>query len=392
MPKTQFSYMRKYALIIAALTLPLIVFTFLWFSYNKQRQVRDGLNTAIRILRKSDNISDYREFAAEFKGALRITILDEYGNVLADNRINKDEMGNHADRPEFRAALEDGYGEDMRRSKTTGKNTVYTVTRLKDGTYVRLALSTELTHEFLLWLFAPIAFLSLCLAVMMFTFAKNRQVEKMRQVFVANVSHELKTPLTSIKGFAELTAAGLVTSLEKVKDYQQKIVSQSDRLLTMIDDILHLSKLENTNPKNLVPVNTRAIANQVKEALKHVADEKNIIIQISGDGRILAEVEPVYHLIYNLTDNGIKYGKKGGFVKIILNDKKITVADNGIGIPPEDAERVFERFYRVDKSRSKESGCTGLGIAIVKHSVQQYDGTVAIKTGDGTQIIAEFKK
>jgi two-component system phosphate regulon sensor histidine kinase PhoR len=343
------------------------------------------------ILHKSDNVSDYRELAQEFRGALRITVLDRDGNVLADNRADKDEMGNRADRPEFRAAQEGGYGEDIRRSKTTGKKTIYIVTQLKDGTYVRLAMPTELTYDFLIWLFAPIAFLSACLAVLMFVFAKNRQVEKMRQEFVANVSHELKTPLTSIKGFAELTTAGLVSNVEKVKEYQQKIVGQSDRLLTIIDDILHLSKLESTKPKNLAPVDTRALADQVREALKHVADEKNIIVQVSGEGRITAETTPIYHLIYNLTDNGIKYGKKGGFVKIILNDKKITVADNGIGIPPDDIERVFERFYRVDKSRSKEGGGTGLGLAIVKHTVQMYNGAVVIKSGDGTQVVVEFK-
>ena len=391
MSKTDFSYLKRYMLVIAAIILPLMTFTYLWFSYNKQRQVKISLSTAARILRESEDISDYHGFAAGFKD-VRVTILDSDGNVLADNEADSGVMGSHADRPEFIQARAGGYGEDVRRSETTGRRSIYVMTLLKNGIYVRLARSVELTYEFLLWLFAPIVFLSLCLTVLMFVFAKNRQMERMRQEFVANVSHELKTPLTSIKGFAELTTTGLINNVDRVKEYQRKIVSQSDRLLATINDILHLSKLESTKPKSLAPVDTRAVAEQVREALKQMADEKNILIQVSGEGRIIAETEPVYHMIYNLTDNGIKYGKNGGFVKIVLNGKKITVSDDGIGIPPEDVQRVFERFYRVDKSRSAERGGTGLGLAIVKHTVQKYNGTVTLKSGNGTQVHVEFRK
>ena len=393
MSKTDFSYLKRYMLVIAVIILPLMTFTYLWFSYNKQRQVAVSLSTAVRILRESENISDYHSFAAGFKD-VRVTILDSAGNVLADNEADSGVMDNHSGRPEFMQARDGGYGENVRRSETTGRKSIYVITRLKDGIYVRLARSVELTYEFLLWLFAPIVFLSLCLMVMIFVFAKNRQIERMRQEFVANVSHELKTPLTSIKGFAELTTTGLINNVDKVKEYQRKIVFQSDRLLATINDILHLSKLESTKPRSLAPVDTRAVAEQVREALKQMADGKNILIQVSGEGKIVAEAEPVYHMIYNLTDNGIKYGKNGGFVKIILNGKRITVSDDGIGIPPEDVERVFERFYRVDKSRSAERGGTGLGLAIVKHTVQKYNGTVTLKSGNGmgTQVHVEFRK
>jgi len=393
MSKTDFGFLKKYALIVACVGFALVSLSFIWFSHNKQRLISNSLYTAAKVLRESDNISDYRKFAEDFRD-VRVTVLDESGDVLADNRAEKAVMVNHADRPEFAGAKASGYGGDVRKSETTGKQTVYVMVKLKNGTYVRLAQSAGLSYEFLLWLFTPIAFLCSCIAVLLLVFVKNKQVEKMRQDFVANVSHELKTPLTSIKGFAELTATGLVTDVESVKGYQRKIVFQSDRLLATINDILLLSKLESTKPKELREVDTRSTADQVKEALKILADEKDIIIQVSGEGKVMAEPEPIYHLIYNLTDNGIKYGKSGGCVKIILSGKKITVSDDGIGIPENDIERVFERFYRVDKSRSAERGGTGLGLAIVKHTVQKYKGTVSIKSvvGAGTEVFVEFDR
>jgi two-component system phosphate regulon sensor histidine kinase PhoR len=386
-------FLRKYAIVVVAAVLALVSLSFVWFSHNKQRLIYDSLHTAAKVLRESDNISDYREFAEDFRD-VRVTVFDERGDVLADNRAPSSTMGNHADRPEFAKARACGYGADVRKSETTGKKTVYVVVKLKGGSYVRLAQPAGLSSEFLLWLFAPIAFLCVCVAVLIFVLAKNRQVERMRQEFVANVSHELKTPLTSIKGFAELTVTGLVTDVDAVRGYQQKIVSQSDRLLSTINDILLLSKLESTKPKALAAVDIRAAADQVREALKLLADEKDIIIQVSGEGKVAAEPEPIYHLIYNLADNGIKYGKNGGFVKITLNGKKFTVVDNGIGIPEKDVERVFERFYRVDKSRSAATGGTGLGLAIVKHTVQKYGGAVSIKSvvGVGTEVVVEFGK
>jgi len=391
MSKTDFGFLKKYALIVAGVVFALVSLSFIWFSHNKQRLIYNSLYTVAKALRESDNINDYRKFAEDFRD-VRVTVLDGHGNVLADNQARSVSMDNHANRPEFVKAQSENYGGDTRKSETTGKQTVYVMVKLKNGTYIRLAQSAGLSYEFILWLFAPIAFLCFCIAVLIFVLIKNKQVERMRQEFVANVSHELKTPLTSIKGFAELTATGLVTNVESVRGYQEKIVFQSDRLLATINDILLLSKLESTKPKALKEVDTRSVADQVKEALKLLADEKDIIIQISGEGTVMAEPEPIYHLIYNLTDNGIKYGHGGGFVKVTLNGQKITVADDGMGIPEKDVERVFERFYRVDKSRSAERGGTGLGLAIVKHTVQKYGGTVSIKSvvGGGTEVFVEF--
>ena len=383
--------MKKYALTIAGVLLLVITVSFLWFSHNQQSQIRDSLNTALQIVRASDIDADsYQTFVNNIEG-VRVSIFDESGNLLADNHVERDSAPNHSDRPEFIAVRSAGYGEDIRMSQMTGEKKIYMMAKHSSGVYIRVAQRVSLTNEFLLWLFMPILLLSLCLVVLLIIFARNKQLEEMRREFVANVSHELKTPLTSIKGFAELTATGLVNGVETVKGYQGKIIRQSDRLLTIINDIIHLSKLESDKPQNLTSVNTRAAAEQVREMLKFSADEKNIIVQISGEGKITAETEAIYHLIYNLADNSIKYGKRGGFVRIVLDGKKITVMDDGIGIPQNDIERVFERFYRVDKSRSTETGGTGLGLAIVKHTVQKYGGTVTLKSENGTQVYIEFR-
>jgi two-component system phosphate regulon sensor histidine kinase PhoR len=392
MSKADYGFLKKHILVITATILTLMTLSFLWFSHNKQRQVQSWLRTTARILSESGGcIADYGLFAQGFRD-VRVTVLDSAGAVLADNRADRTRMRGHAGRPEFLQAKETGFGDHIRRSESTGQKTIYVMAKMKNGNYIRFAQSTELTNEFLVWLFAPVAFLSFILALLMFIFVRNRRAERMRQEFVTNVSHELKTPLTSIKGFAELTVTGLVGDVELIKEYQRKIVAQSDRLLATINDTLHLSKIESTKPEKPVPIDTRAIAEQVRDALKVVADEKNIIIQVQGEGKITAEPEPIYHMIYNLADNGIKYGKNGGFVKVTLSGKKITVSDDGRGIPEEDIERVFERFYRVDKSRCPETGGTGLGLAIVKHTAQKYGGTVELKSGvgDGTQVYIEF--
>lgn len=390
MTKTDFSFLKNYAFSTAVILLALMTVSFFWFSYNKQVQVQHSLKMTATALRESGNIDNYQEFVGKLND-VRVTILDVNGNVLAENRADMNTMENHACRPEFAMSQENYFGVDVRKSETTGKKTIYIMTRMPNGVYLRLAQDVQLSYEFILWLFAPIVFLSFCLAALVFVFAKNKQAETMRREFVANVSHELKTPLTSIKGFAELTTAGLVSNADTIKEYQQKIVAQSDRLLATINDILLLSRMESVTPAKLEPVDTRAVSEQVKDALKMFADEKGIVIQVSGTGKITAEPGPIYQVIYNLVENGIKYGNRGGFVRVVLDGNKITVADNGIGIPQEDIGRVFERFYRVDKSRSSERGGTGLGLAIVKHAVLKYGGTISLKSIGGTQVYIEFK-
>lgn len=221
-----------------------------------------------------------------------------------------------------------------------------------------------------------------------------RRSEQIRSEFVANASHELKTPLTSIKGFAELLESGMVNNPEKESRYLALIHAETERMIVLINDILRLSELESiTEDTGKATVSLLAAAQKVKESLAVQASERNIAISVSGDAGILdANPDRMTELILNLMDNAVKYNRTDGRVEIRVTSQKnsvaLTVSDTGIGIPPEVQDRVFERFYRVDKSRSRKIGGTGLGLSIVKHIVELYKGKIALKSevGKGTAI------
>jgi two-component system phosphate regulon sensor histidine kinase PhoR len=221
-----------------------------------------------------------------------------------------------------------------------------------------------------------------------------RRTEQIRSEFVANASHELKTPLTAIKGFAELIRSGMIKNPQKESEYLSLICSETERMIDLINDILHLSELESisedTGESN---VSLLAIAEKVRESLSIQAEGKDVTVTVSGDAGILnANPDRLTQLVLNLLDNAIKYNRSGGSVSVIVrqlrNAVTLTVSDTGIGIPPEAKDRVFERFYRVDKSRSRKIGGTGLGLSIVKHIVSLYHGRIDLKSevGKGTVI------
>lgn len=226
------------------------------------------------------------------------------------------------------------------------------------------------------------------------------RLERMRSEFFANASHELKSPLTSIKGFSELMAAGLVDDEAQRRDYASRIVKESERLLTLINDLLHLSELESVraNPLTFEQLDLRALTAEVYSQLEARAVEKDIALSIEGYATLCAEKQPIFELIYNLVDNAIKYGREHGkcIVKLFEDEKKceLRVYDNGIGIAPEHQTRIFERFYKTDRSRSRKMGSTGLGLAIVKHTAKRYGGTVAVQSEPGvyTEMIVAFEK
>ncbi|MBO8436377.1 MAG: histidine kinase [Spirochaetes bacterium] len=221
--------------------------------------------------------------------------------------------------------------------------------------------------------------------------------EKLRREFTANVSHELKTPLTSISGFAELLRNGGIPE-ETVKDFGKEIYDESQRLIALVHDIIRLSKLDEGGEHEEERVSISEIASDVISRLRKRAETMSVKLElktedpgfINGSGLLVDE------LLTNLVDNAIKYNKKGGTASVFVSrdDSEIvlSVRDNGIGIPDEDKDRVFERFYRVDKSRSRASGGTGLGLSIVRHSVITLNGTIALqsKLGEGTEIIVRF--
>lgn len=223
--------------------------------------------------------------------------------------------------------------------------------------------------------------------------------EQLRREFSANVSHELMTPLTAVSGFAEIIRNGLVRQ-EDVQKFAGRIYDEAQRLIALIEDTIRASQLdEGETPYDWEELDVCQVVRNVCGRLKEIADKKNVHFYIDGDKTMLYSVRPILdEIIYNLCDNGIKYNKEDGTVSIHLRDLgeqvEIRVKDNGIGIPAEDQKRVFERFYRVDKSHSKEIGGTGLGLSIVKHGVGFLGGILDLvsEIGRGTEITMTFPK
>lgn len=221
--------------------------------------------------------------------------------------------------------------------------------------------------------------------------------ERLRREFTSNVSHELKTPLTSIYGVSDMLQSGLVKD-EDIKDFAGTIKKESSRLISLIDDIIRLSQLdENTIPQEMETVDLWEITQQAVMRLSGKAEENQVDVRCAGVQTGIKGVEYIVdEIVYNLCENAIKYNKKGGEVKITVRKEGgksiLTVADTGIGIPKEDQARVFERFYRVDKSHSRKIGGTGLGLSIVKHAVSYLGGEIFLESveGEGTTITVTF--
>lgn len=213
--------------------------------------------------------------------------------------------------------------------------------------------------------------------------------EKVRLEFFANASHELKTPLTAIKGFNDMISLGVTD--EKIKGYSARIDKETERMLVLIGDMLKLSRLENlSKPDRAEEISLKNVAEEAAESLKPIAEEKKVTVSIVGDATVKGEREHFYELIKNLAENAVRYNKEGGKAEIKLFErggkKYISVADDGIGIDEEHQSRIFERFYRVDKSRSRATGGTGLGLAIIKHICELYGAEISLKSrlGVGT--------
>ena len=222
--------------------------------------------------------------------------------------------------------------------------------------------------------------------------------EKLRREFTANVSHELKTPLTSILGISDMLKNGMVNP-EDLKDFAQDINKETKRLISLVNDIIKLSELDEGRTRETEKVDLLKTANEVASRLAPIAEKGGISLTVEGES---AEIEAgeslIFEMIYNLCDNAIKYNKEHGSVTVTSGIRDgspfVTVKDTGVGIAPSDADRVFERFYRVDKSRSKQSGGTGLGLSIVKHIAASFGGKITLNStiGEGTEITVTFNK
>lgn len=222
--------------------------------------------------------------------------------------------------------------------------------------------------------------------------------EALRREFTSNVSHELKTPLTSISGFAEIIKCGMAEG-EEAQRFAENIHTEASRLITLVGDIIRLTRLDGGEIPYDGEIDLLQVAEDVKERLENVANRSDITISVDGTHeKVIGTEEILDQIIYNLTDNAIKYNRPGGKVTITVEERGervvVSVKDNGIGIPSDKQDRVFERFYRVDKSHSKKIGGTGLGLSIVKHAVAYHKAELSLTSeeGRGTEVTVSFKK
>ena len=408
-----------------------------------QRQIRNDLSVSAKLLKdthyfeNSDINPDNIDLSTDIS-ELRVTWVDTDGTVLYDNDASTTALGNHSDRPEIQEAFENGVGECVRRSDTMNKNTFYYAVLLDNKTVLRV--STEAGSIWSVFLAVSpmimlivIIIVGVCIALShMLTRQLIAPIEKMaqnmedasmeppykelvpfasmirkqhtdilsaakaRQDFSANVSHELKTPLTAISGYAELIEAGMVDE-EKQKHFILEIRKNAQRLLSLINDIIRLSELDRTDSQSAFEkFDLNEIVSECMEALDVNAKNRQVTLEYTGEKcNICGSKEMMRELTDNLVQNAIRYNKPNGSVWVEVHggdQPRLVVKDNGIGIPADEQQRIFERFYRVDKSRSKATGGTGLGLAIVKHIVEIHDAKLSLESelGQGTTITVNF--
>ena len=434
---------RFIGIALLAIIITLLGVTSIYY-YLFENQVRNDLHVLAETLVDSGVFQKERLEHIVFESEdIRVTWIDEDGTVIYDSWNDVSVMGNHMERPEIKEAFENGTGDSVRTSDTMNMNTYYYALRISDGSVVRVArnassgasifmnampvvgatavfvifLCVVLAHYLTKQLLRPIAAIANKLddtegssggteiykELEPFVQTIRTQHEnilaaaKMRQDFTASITHELKTPLTAISGYAELIENKMTTE-EQNFVFAGEIHKNSNRLLTLINDIIRLSELDHTEGgTDFEAVDLYELAkecaqniqvNAKRRGVEFVLDGENCIV--NGNRHMLAE------LMENLCENGIRYNNEGGFVHLSISQKEgrgvLTVEDNGIGIPEKYHDRVFERFYRVDKSRSKATGGTGLGLAIVKHIVAIHSAKIELtsKVGVGTSIIVKF--
>ena len=334
----------------------------------------------------------------------RVTWISAAGNVLYDSDMAASQMENHLEREEVQAALRRGYGESQRYSGTMTVKMLYSAQRLADGSVLRLSMPQH-TMLMVIWDMAlPIGVIllvvigaSVALAARETKKANQEETEAMRREFTANVSHELKTPLHSISGFAELLKNGMVME-QDTGYFAEKIYNEAQRMIKLVQDIIILSRLdegqENTTKS---AVNLYQLAEGVIANLEPMADKQGITMELIGQPVVMDGIPHLLNsMLFNICENAIKYNKPEGSVLVEVSEisghPRITVRDSGIGIPMRDRHRIFERFYRVDKSHSKEVGGTGLGLSIVKHAGRLHNAKLEVDSivGEGTLITVKF--
>ena len=397
------------------------------------RQEAQYIRAAIR-----DAGEGYLDEAASVQKETRLTLIGQDGQVLYDSEhTDEATLENHKNRPEVRQAVNLGEGQDVRRSDTLEQEMFYYALRLDDGTILRVARSMDSVLRTALEVLpgmTVIAGIMLAFALALSRWQVRRLIRpinelklddpleneiyeeitpllrrideqnkekdaiaNMRKEFSANVSHELKTPLTSISGYAEIMKNGMVRP-EDMKKFSERIYNEASRLITLVEDIIKLSKLDEGEIEvEKEDVDLYEMTREIVSRLAPQAQARKVRVEVTGESVIYHGIRQVLdEMIYNICENAIKYNKEGGSLSVwvgsTLKGKKVIVTDTGIGIPKDQQERIFERFYRVDKSHSKETGGTGLGLSIVKHGAMIHDAQIHVESevGKGTKMEITF--
>lgn len=433
---------QRSMMLILAVTLLLFYAIMSVILYNRNldllkrevKQEAEYICTAVNI-----SGSGYLEKLSQVDEGTRVTQIDDSGNVLYDSSSEEEDMENHGARQEVKEALASGTGESVRMSNTLGRELYYYAVLLDNGTVLRVAKSMDNLAMTALNVFPVIG----GLAVLMIAFAlflakwqtkklirpineldlehplentlyeeltpllvamdkQNKEkeaVSNMRKEFSANVSHELKTPLTSISGYAEIMKNGMVRPAD-IPVFSERIYKEARRLITLVEDIIKLSKLDEESVElEKEEVDLYELTREIVSRLSPQVSQKHIRMEVTGESVECYGIRQILdEMVYNVCENAIKYNNEGGRVSVwvgnTLEGPKVSVSDTGIGIPKEHQERIFERFYRVDKSHSKERGGTGLGLSIVKHGALLHGAKVSVDSvpGKGTRIEMLFPK
>ena len=433
---------QRSMVMVLAVTLLLSYIILTLLLYNQNLSILESeVRQEAKYIRAAVNISgaQYLEEMDDVDWTTRVTQIDAKGDVLYDTRRDGSTLENHSGRKEVKEALATGEGEDVRMSDTVGQEMYYYALLLDDGTVLRASKSMDGLIRTALGNLPVMAGLAAVMLVLAYFLAKwqtkrlvrpiyeldlehplenktyeeltpfleamDRQnkekeaVANMRKEFSANVSHELKTPLTSISGYAEIMKNGMVRPAD-IPLFSERIYKEARRLITLVEDIIKLSKLDEESVElEKEEVDLYELTREIISRLSPQAAQKNIRMEVTGEPVKYFGIRQILdEMIYNVCENAVKYNVDNGRVSVwvgnTLEGPKVTVSDTGIGIPKEHHERIFERFYRVDKSHSKERGGTGLGLSIVKHGALLHGAKVTVDSmpGRGTKIEMQFPK
>ena len=439
-PRSMRLKIQKSMMVILAVTLVLFYVILSVILYNQNMSIlRAEVRQEARYICTAVDISgtEYLEQMDNIDESTRVTRIDADGSVLYDSRRDADTLDNHSGREEVKEALKNGEGEDVRRSVTVEKDLYYYAMLLDDGSVLRVSREVDSLASTALAMLPVIGGFAVLMIIFAMLLAKwqtarlikpineldlenpldndvytelsplltamDRQnkekeaVSNMRKEFSANVSHELKTPLTSISGYAEIMKNGMVRPAD-IPVFSERIYKEARRLITLVEDIIKLSKLDEESVElEKQEVDLYDLTREIISRLAPQASQKNVRMELTGEPVKYTGIRQILdEMVYNVCENAIKYNNDCGRVTVwvgnTLEGPKISVADTGIGIPAEHHERIFERFYRVDKSHSKERGGTGLGLSIVKHGALLHGAKVSVEStpGKGTKIEMQF--